>query len=289
MRSSRFASSAGIAALAAILVGATPGPIGLPQTPTARERDWGPVTSALEGFLEQERTDKQLPAISIALVDGDRIVWSRGFGLADPVAKTPADGHTLYRMGSLTKLFSDVAIMQLVEKGTLDLDAHVSRYLPEFRPKNPFGKPITVRDLITHRAGLVREPPVGNHADSNVPPLAAVVQSVGRTELVYAPESRAKFSEAGIAVEAYLLEKMRGQPFAACVTETVLQPIGMTRSGFDGSSPARAIAKGFLWTYDGRTFDAPAFPVGVASGTNLDASVDDLARFLSVLVAGGRL
>lgn len=263
--------------------------IASPQAPPApRGRDWSGVATALEGLIEQERTDKRLPAVSIALVDGATTVWSKGFGLADPARKIAADAETLYRVGTLTKLFTDVAIMQLVEGGSLDLDAPLTKYLPAFRPKNPFRKSITLRELLTHRAGLVREPPVGHPDDPTSPSLAAAASSVNQTELVYAPGSRAKFSNAGIAVESYLLEKIEGQPFAACVSKRVLQPAGMTRSGFEGVSTGATPAKGSLWTYDGRTFDAPRIPLGVGTGGNLDATVNDLARFLSVLFAGGR-
>lgn len=273
----------GVAAPAVLLFTAVAASIVPPQTPA---RGWSAVTAALEGLVEQERTDKQLPAISIALVDGAAIVWSKGYGLSDPGSKTPADGQTLYRAGSLTKLFVDVAIMQLVEKGALDLDAPVASVLPEFQPRNPFRKPVTLRELMTHRAGLVREPPIGHFADTSSPSLAAVVGSLARTELVYPPGSHTKFSDAGIAVEERLLEKMDGQPFAASVWKRVLQPIGTARSGFEPAG--RSIAKGFLWTYDGRTFEAPGFPLGIAAAGDLAVSADDLARFLSVLFAGGR-
>src|SRR5258707_256472 len=78
------------------------------------------VARRLTALIEAEAADKGLPAVSIALVDDQKIVWSRGFGLADPKAKTPATADTVYRVGSVSKLFTDVAVMQLVERGTLD-------------------------------------------------------------------------------------------------------------------------------------------------------------------------
>jgi hypothetical protein len=74
----------------------------------------------------------------------------------DPARKLPATAETVYRVGSVSKLFTDIGIMQLVERGELDLDAPITKYLPDFDPQNPFGAPITLRELMTHRAGLVQ-------------------------------------------------------------------------------------------------------------------------------------
>ena len=153
----------------------------------------------LERFIAHEMADKELPALSIALVDDQQIVWAKGFGFADPKDKVPATAETVYRVGSVSKLFTDIAIMQLVEQGKIDLDAPVTRYLPDFRPRNPFGKAITLRQLMSHRSGLVREPPVGNYFETTEPSLARTIASLNQTELVYAPETRTKYSNAAIA------------------------------------------------------------------------------------------
>src|SRR5579871_91617 len=78
---------------------------------------YAPATGALENFIVQEMESKGLPALSIALVDGQRIVWARGFGLADPDRHIGATADTVYRIGSVSKLFTDIGVMQQVEKG----------------------------------------------------------------------------------------------------------------------------------------------------------------------------
>ena len=115
------------------------------------------VSVALTAFIEREMHDKRIPALSIALVDGQSLVWSRGFGVEDDSTKRPATANTVYRVGSVSKLFTDIGVMQLVERGLIDLDAPVQRYLPSFRPTNPFGTVITLRHLMSHDAGLVRQ------------------------------------------------------------------------------------------------------------------------------------
>lgn len=94
--------------------------------------DYVSVAADLEHMIQHEMEDKQLPAFSIALVDGDHIVWAQGFGYQDPEKKIPATAHTVYRVGSVSKLFTDIAIMQMVESGKIDLDAPIEKYISIF-------------------------------------------------------------------------------------------------------------------------------------------------------------
>src|SRR5438105_4828033 len=96
------------------------------------------AVDTLEKLIAHEVADKQLPALSIALIDDQTIVWAKGFGFADPEKKTPAGPETVYRVGSVSKLFTDIGVMQLVERGEVDLDAPITKYLPDFEPINPF-------------------------------------------------------------------------------------------------------------------------------------------------------
>ncbi|MGH8251652.1 MAG: serine hydrolase domain-containing protein, partial [Steroidobacteraceae bacterium] len=236
----------------------------------APSRDYTAAIEPLERFIRNEMTDKELPGLSIALVDDQHTVWSQGFGFADPVARVPATAETVHGAGSVSKLFTDIAIMQLVEQGRLELDAPVSRYLPEFRPRNPFGTPITLRQLMTHRSGLVREPPLGRYFDTSEPSLARSVASLNRTALVYAPGTRTKYSNAGIAVVGLVLERMQGERFAQALKHALLDPLGMARSSFDPNPEIRKdLAKAYIWTEYGRTFEAPTFEPGIAPAGSL--------------------
>lgn len=246
------------------------------------------ATDKLSAFIQHEMADKNLPALSVALVDDQQTVWAQGFGLADPEAKKPATAETVYRIGSVSKLFTDIAVMQQVEQGHMSLDAPVTQYLPDFKPKNPFDKPITLRQLMTHRSGLVREPPVGHYFDPTGPTLAATVASLNDTTLVYAPESTTKYSNAAIATVGYALEVTRREPFAKYLKHAVLDPLGMTHSGFEPTQELTAnLAKGYMLTVEGRTFEAPTFELGLAPAGCMYSTVTDLARFASTLLAGG--
>jgi CubicO group peptidase (beta-lactamase class C family)/D-alanyl-D-alanine dipeptidase len=249
------------------------------------------VAQRLTSLIEHERAQKGIPAISVALVDGQRVVWARGFGWADSAANVRATASTVYRVGSVSKLFTDVAIMRLVERHALDLDAPVQRYLPSFHPTNPFGGEITIRELTSHRAGLTREPPVGNYFDDDstpAPTLAATVASLNRTTLVYKPGTHTKYSNAGIAVLGYLLEQTQNESFYPYLERTVLQPMGMVHSAFRPLPAVAAnLAKGTMWTIDGRRFNAPTFQLGMGPCGSMYSTVLDLGRFVEMLFARG--
>ena len=259
----------------------------LAQTSIAPRERYAAAVAALERFIG-EVANKDLPALSIALVDDQTIVWARGFGLADPNRKIPATAETVYRVGSVSKLFTDIAIMQSVERGVLDLDAPVNHYLPDFKPANPSGKAITLRHLMAHRSGLVGELPVGHYFDPTHPSLAETVRSLNATELVYPPETRVKYSNAAIATAGYVLESVQKEPFAvpeACRA----RPVGAEEKRFRADSGAHpGLAKAYMWTYHGRVFEAPTFSLGMAPAGSMYATVNDLGRFLSVLFAGGQ-
>src|SRR6185437_13818589 len=214
---------------------------------------------------------------------------AHGFGFADPEAKVPATADTIYRVGSVSKLFTDLAIMQLVERDALDLDAPITKYLPDFKPGNPFDKAITLRQMMAHRSGLVREPPIGNYFDPTGPSLAKMVESLNKTQLVYKPETKTKYSNAAIAMVGFVLEETQKQPFARYLWRTLLDPLGMKHSSFE-PDPAitKDLARAVMWTYPGREFPAPTFELGMAPAGSMYTNVLDLGHFLSVLFAGGK-
>ncbi len=273
-------------AIVALLLTLPPAGFARESTPPA---GYERVVAALERFASHERGDKGIPGLSVALVDDQEVVWSAGFGWADEGETTPVTAATVHRVGSVSKLFTDIAVMQLVEKGLFDLDTPVTRYLRDFRPENPFGGAITLRMLMAHRSGLVREPPVGNYFDPTPATLAETVQSLNRTTLVYPPGQRTKYSNAGIAVVGRVLERRQRERFASYVKRTVLEPLGLRASAFT-PEPALSprVPYALMWTYDPRVFPVPRFELGMAPAGSLYSTIGDLGRFLSFLFARGR-
>jgi CubicO group peptidase (beta-lactamase class C family)/D-alanyl-D-alanine dipeptidase len=246
------------------------------------------VIIALQEAIQREMKDKNLPALSIVMIDDQSTFWEAGFG--EERANTPITTQTIYRVGSISKLFTDIALMQLVEQHRVELDAPVSRYLPDFHPTNPFDKSeITLRQLMTHRSGLVREPPTGHYFDPTSPTLAATVASLNQTELIYPPGEKTKYSNAGITVVGAVIEKLTGNSFADSLTRTVLEPIGCTSSSFKRTKAiSDRLASAKMWTYYGREFEAPTFPLGVEPAGNLYATTGDIGKFLAMLFASGQ-
>jgi serine beta-lactamase-like protein LACTB len=262
---------------------------GRAQAQTDPPKEYAAAVDALDRFIAREVADKRLPALSIALVDDQKIVWARGYGFADADKKKPATADTVYRVGSVSKLFTDIAVMQLVEQGKLDLDAPVTKYLPDFKPISKYDKPITLRMLMSHRSGLVREPPAGNYFDPSVRDLDRTVRSLNETELLFEPGTKTKYSNAGIAVVGLVVEQTQNQRFARHLHNRVLDPLGMTRSAFEPTLDLnKDLAAAVMWTYDGREFPAPTFELGMAPAGSMYSTVNDLGRFLSALFAGGK-
>ena len=277
---------AAVGCLLTVLLGSVPA-VAQPAVPP--RRDYADVVATLKPFIEQQMADKKLPGLSIAIVDDQQTVWAAGFGFAEAKAKIPATADTVYRIGSVSKLFTDIGVMQLVERGALNLDAPITEYLPDFHPKNPFGAPITLRQLMSHQSGLLREPPVGNYFETSEPSLAQTVRSLNDTELVYPPGTHVKYSNAAIGVVGYVLEKKSGVPFAKYLKSAVLTPFGMQHSSFEPESALiRNLAKAEMWSYDGRLFEAPTFQLGMAPAGSMYSTVNDLGLFVSALLARGK-
>ena len=245
--------------------------------------------AALDAFVAREVADKKLPSLSIALVDDQAIVWSKGYGFVDADRKVPATADTVYRVGSVSKLFTDIAVMQLVEQGKVDLDVPARTYLPDFFPKGPGGDSITLRQMMAHRSGLVREPPVGSYFDPTFLGLEATIASLNATELVYPPGTRIKYSNAAVAAVGLALLKVEGEPFAPLVARRVLGPLGMTRSGFAPTPElTRHLSASTMWTYHGKEFPPPTFELGSFPAGCMYSTATDLARFLEALFADGK-
>ncbi len=256
------------------------------QNPADR---YAPAVEQLKALVEREAKDKDLPALAIAIVDDQTVIWTHAVGHQDAAKTVPASAKTVFRVGSVSKLFTDVAIMRLVERGDLDLDAPVSKYLPTFQPKNPFNKTeVTLRHLMAHRSGLIRESPIGSYFDPTEPTLAKTVESVNGLDLVYPPGEKIKYSNAAIAAVGMVLEKTQDVKFETYLTKSVLDPLLMKDSSFEITPGVKKnLAHSLMWTYHGREFPSPTFQLGTSPAGSMYSTVDDLSKFMSCLFADG--
>ena len=248
-------------ALLALVAACTPAPP--PET----------AFSALEQLIEFQIEDKGIPALSIVLVDDQEVVYAGDFGEAVEGA--------VYRVGSVSKLYTDIAVMQFVERGRIDLDKPVTEYLPNF------GKAVSLRQMMAHRSGLVREPPVGSYFDADPPSIEEVVASLHDTALVLEPGSKTKYSNAALMTIGRVVEAMAGKPFHEHMRNAVFEPLGMADSSYQREARlAPRIPPALMWSYDGREFPAPTFDVLGPAG-NLYSPMLDQAKLLHAIFRGG--
>jgi CubicO group peptidase (beta-lactamase class C family)/D-alanyl-D-alanine dipeptidase len=247
------------------------------------------VISKLDAAVRYEVEQKNLPAFSIAIVDDGKTVWSSGYGFQDADKKIPASANTIYRVGSISKLLTDISVMKLVDSGDIDLDEPVTTYLPDFKPDNDSGTPITLRHLMTHRSGLVRESPVGHYFDPAGPSLSDTVASLNGTPIIYPPGTRTKYSNAAIAVVGAVLESKLEGRHADLVNREIFQPLQMNDSSFDLTPHVeKNLSTAYMWTYDDRRFEAPTFLLGTGPAGNLYSTVLDLSKFMKFIFDNGK-
>lgn len=202
----------------------------------------------------QKVVEKNLPAydhagISIAIVDGERALWSKHAGLASRETSKPVSSQTLFEMGSVSKVFTCVAVMQLQEQKKLDIDKPFQAYVPEFRVKSRFpagAEAITIRMLMTHHSGIVTDddPWETTHPERFF--YRALLDHVKGTELLFPPGQRWHYSSFGMNLLGLLVERVSGMDYAAYMNKHVLGPLEMPHASFDVHDLAQeTIAEGY--------------------------------------------
>ena len=184
-----------------------------------------------------------VPGVSIAVLLDGEIAWARGYGFADLESERPVTARTLFQAASISKPVAALAALQLVQEGRVALDADVNRYLTGWRvPANVFtaGAPVTLRGLLTHRAGLSVSGFPGYGPAEAVPDAAGVLDGRGNTDpvrVVLPPGERWQYSGGGYTVMQQLVADLRGAPFPEVLRRRVLDPIGMVRSTYEQPIP----------------------------------------------------
>jgi CubicO group peptidase (beta-lactamase class C family) len=263
----------GLAAVA--LLGAQPRPSGDAEFTTAE--------SAIRAGMQKAG----IPGAAVAVVVGDRVVWTKGFGVANADTQSPVTPDTLFQIGSVTKSFTAAALLTAASEGRLALDRPVSTYVKGLAPC--VGAP-TLSQLLSHTGGLIDEP------DEYGPQGEEGLGAYPRTwtgEYCMLPPGRAfSYSNAGYALAGLALQDVDGRPFADVMRARVLAPLGMTRTTF---RPTEAmtwpLAVGHRTNKDGAfevvrplANDARLWPAGT-----LYSSANEMARFVVALMNDGRV
>lgn len=246
------------------------------------------LAPALERAVRIERQASGSPSVGLAVFTDTGMVIDYSAGFADKDSRIPADAATVFRAGSVTKPLTELVMMRLVDRGVLDLDVPVQRYLPDFKPKNPFGTAITLRMLATHRAGLVREPPAGSYFATHAPDLATVVRSLNETRLLAKPGTVTKYSNAGVTVIGRVLEVVTGKSYPVLMRDELFAPAHMLSSSVRLEDSPRPIAYAEMQSYGAPRFPAPVFETGLQPAGALNTTLRDLSALGSVLLADGK-
>ena len=233
---------------------------------------------------------REVPGAAVAVVHDGRLVFRGGYGYADLDQRRPMDpDRTVFRVASLTKLFTATAIAQLVEAGRLELNRDVNDYLGvDTIPSTGFG-PVTVAHLLTHTAGFDQRN-IGTAARRRgaVAPLRRYLRR-HMPPRIYPPGEAISYSNHGYALLGLLVEGQTELPYPRYVTEHILAPLGMTRSGFASAAyPADALATSYA-RRGGRLVAYGDDYVRYPPAAGLRATASDMARFMIAHLEGGRI
>lgn len=253
------------------------------------------LVSLIDGIIQAQMEEYGIAGATVSVVAGGNVVLSKGYGYADLDAQIAVDAdRTLFRVGSISKLFVWTSVMQLVEQGKLDLDADINTYLdfevPGVLLSGQPARPITLVDLMTHTAGFedVADGAMVLSEDRLVP-----LDQYVRTHVparVFLPGEVIAYSNYSSALGGYIVQRVSGLPFPQYVEEHIFAPLGMLNSTFRQPVEARLagdLARGYRWIDDEVVEGDFVYALGPAGA--LSSTAGDLAKFMLAHLQGGAL
>jgi CubicO group peptidase (beta-lactamase class C family) len=257
--------------------------------PASQAQSVSPDLDTIHRYVRDEMSGSRIPGVAIAIVDEDRVIDVQGFG-------TDGRGHeitpeTPFWIGSLGKSFTALAVMQLVEAGSIELDAPVQRYIPEFAvaDANASGR-ITVRHLLNHTSGFSRADGLAPLLEERRQTLEAAVADLSTVGLNRPVGESLEYSNLNYVVLGLVVQRVSRQPWADRVQQSILAPLGMrqTFTTFEAAKQNGATALHQYWFGLPREVDPP-YLEGLAPTGYLTASVSDMARYVSMYLRHGEL
>lgn len=241
----------------------------------------------LQGEIDRFRKAYADPGIAISMIDGEDGQWDGCYGTADRDTGRPVQEDTIFELGSISKLFTCAAVLQLQEQGLVDLDHPLKEYLPEFDVPSPFpqgAEAITVRMLMTHHSGLMMD---DDPWETTVPErflYRALLPHLKTKPLLFPPGERMHYSSFGVHLLGLLVERRSGIPFSRYMKEKLLEPLDMPLASFDVldlPGDRMAVPYGYAILWDAIPKDE------IRPGGSLRAPVAEVAHFAAMILAGG--
>lgn len=246
------------------------------------------LEESLAVYINYQMTDKVIPGLSISVIKDQETEFEQGFGYSDPTQEIQSSPYTVYHGGTLAHLFTTIAVLQRVELDYLGLDENVSNYLPGFAPQNPYGLPLTLRQILSHQSGLPTEPPAGHAFDPTPISLNESVYSLNNSSVIYPPETFTKFSNAGFGVVGLILETSVERPFTQYM-RAILDRMDLMRTSYSPRLDLKGkLAVGHSNGIEYQYTPTPTFESGNIPASNLYTTAHDLGTFLKVIFAGGQ-
>ena len=236
-------------------------------------------------------------SVTVGIVSGQSLMWSKSYGYADMEKKLAAAPDTVYRIGSITKQFTALMLLQLVHDGKVHFSDPVEKYFPEVnkvKGRYPGGPPITLIQLATHTSGLAREP---DHTDKYLKGSVSdwqkvLIDALDETKYAFEPGTQFSYSNIGYAILGAALGRAAGQPYTEYVQARIFKPLGMADTAFEPNDRIRSrIARGYIISKDSmdwETADREHQGRGykVPNGA-IYTTVADLSKFLIFELGGG--
>jgi CubicO group peptidase (beta-lactamase class C family) len=244
------------------------------------------VNTWLDGYMPYALHTGDIAGAVVAVVKDGQILTERGYGYSDVAKRAPVDPKlTLFRPGSVSKLVTWTAVMQLVEQGKIDLDADVNQYL-DFKIPARDGKPVTMRNLMQHVAGFEEQAKNIMSEDPKAPGYEALLKQ-WVPERVFAPGTTPAYSNYGASLAGYIVQRVSGETFDDYLDKHIFEPLDMKHSTFRQPLPADLVplmSKGYeLASDDPHVFEI----VGPAPAGSLSSPAEDMAHFMIAHLQNG--
>ena len=260
--------------------------------PTTGPHDPKEIEAFLDGVMNSHLEAYHTAGATVAIVRDGEVIFQKGYGYADYEARKKVDPDTtLFRIGSVSKLFTWTAVMQLVEQGKLDLDADVNTYLKDFQiPMDVYTEPITLKDILTHTPGFEdRVLHLFVKDETGLKPLGELLKN-DLPNRVRPAGDIASYSNHATALAGYIVELVSGMPWADYVETNIIKPLGLEHTSIRQPLPKELtgdLSKGYIWEGEFKEQTFEYIPLAPAGSTS--SSAGDMAKFLIAHMQLGKL
>jgi CubicO group peptidase (beta-lactamase class C family) len=255
------------------------------------ERHYSEIIWRFETEIQKALTKYDICGLAVVLVDGDKVIWSKGYGYTDRKQKEVITPETLFSIQSMTKSFTATAFQIMASKGLIQLDDPIRKYYPNFSVKVQFGEPekeiakLTFRRMLSHWASFTHEAPVGNNYDDQPCTFEDHVKSIQETWLRAPVGSERTYSNLGVDLAGYVMGLIEEKTYPEVMQDYLFEPLGIKNATFDIQEALKqSFAKGHIGDFQTPTVQIPMIPSG-----GLYISTLDIAKFVSFHLQKGKV